>query len=105
MLQLSNRLEYTQILLKGELVCKREKALDQLKDGLNALEFLSKARSIATFNYILEKCSSATTTAEYLRERLLPNIEALHPESESETRAKQFSKDCLKDLTGMSPVS
>ncbi|KAH3775627.1 hypothetical protein DPMN_177032 [Dreissena polymorpha] len=94
----------TQYLLKWEILSKRFAALEQLKHGLNTLQFLDKTRDLHEVENILQAENGDHATAEYLKESLTKEIGRLNPRSERETNAKDFTLKCLDMLTGSSYV-
>ncbi|XP_052232522.1 E3 ubiquitin-protein ligase NEDD4-like [Dreissena polymorpha] len=105
MITISNRLELTQYLLKWEILSKRFAALEQLKHGLNTLQFLDKTRDLHEVENILQAENGDHATAEYLKESLTKEIGRLNPRSERETNAKDFTLKCLDMLTDSEAVS
>ncbi|KAH3775591.1 hypothetical protein DPMN_176997 [Dreissena polymorpha] len=82
-------------LLKWEILSKRFAALEQLKHGLNTLQFLDKTRDLHEVEKILQAENGDHATAEYLKESLTKEIGRLNPRSERETNAKDFTLKCL----------
>jgi hypothetical protein len=97
---MDKRLAYTQIVLYWELVGKRSSSLDQLKKGLNTLGFLDKAKHLREVEHLLIHRNTCKTTAEYVRTKLTPEVEKLHPADDQEEKAKAFALSCLRDLIG-----
>ena len=98
--QLDNRLFYVQTLLKWELFDKRERALEQIKEGLNTFKFLDRIGHLQEFEQLYLCRDKRTTSAEFVREKLIPEVKKLTPEAKDEEKAKTFTLKCLDMLEG-----
>jgi len=91
---------YVQTLLQWDLIDKRREALNQIKDGLNTLSFLDKMKHFSEFVKFFECRDKRSATAGYIREKLKPKVEELNTRNDDEKNTKQFTVQCLVDLTG-----
>ncbi|XP_061173818.1 uncharacterized protein LOC133182942 [Saccostrea echinata] len=98
MVTLSKRMMYVQTLIRWELFDKRRDVYDQLKKGLNVLNFLDLTKDLQDFEHLYMCRSKHKTTADYIRKKLLPEVKRLQPRDKEEEDAKKFTLRCLKDL-------
>jgi hypothetical protein len=96
---------YVQTLIRWELFDKRKEVYDQLKTGLNVLNFLDQAKDLQDFEHLFLCRSKHKTTADYIKKKLLPEVKKLKTLDKEEEDAKKFTIRCLKDLEGRSHVA
>lgn len=93
---------YVQTLIRWELLDKRKDVYDQLKKGLNVLNFLDLTRDLQEFEHVYLCRNKSKTTAEFIKKKLVPEVKKLQPQDKEEEDAKKFTLRCLKDLEGSS---
>jgi hypothetical protein len=88
---------YVQTLIRWELFDKRKEAYDQLKTGLNVLNFLDQAKDLQDFDHLFLCRSKNKTKVIYLKKKLLKigKVQKLKTQKEKED-SKNFK--LLKDL-------
>lgn len=94
----SKRMLYVQTLIRWELLDKRKDVYDQLKKGLNVLNFLDLTRDLQEFEHVYLCRNKSKTTAEFIKKKLVPEVKKLQPLDTEEEDAKKFTLRCLKDL-------
>lgn len=94
----SKRMMYVQTLIRWELLDKRKDAYDQLKKGLNVLNFLDLTRDLQEFEHMFLCRNKSKTTAEFIKKKLIPEVKKLKPQDQQEEDAKKFTLRCLNDL-------
>ena len=97
---MKTRKDFIQTLVQWDLFHKRRGALEQLKGGLNTLDFLEETKHMKDFEHLFLCRDKRTSTAEYVKERLVPEVEKLKPENEKEEATKKFTLSCLDMLEG-----
>ncbi|KAL5006771.1 hypothetical protein ScPMuIL_015577 [Solemya velum] len=95
--------QYIQVLLTWELVSKRKETLDQMKIGLDTLNFLENVKDLDELESILCVDVSQEKTAEYVRSELFKAVSGLECRAIDEQNAKKYTISCLEDFTGMYP--
>ena len=99
--QVANRMHLAQTLLVWDLVDRRKDALEQIKKGLNTLEFMDNMCKFHVELQLLLLCrDQRQTTAKYLRDKLSSKLQALKPQNKNESNVKQYTNDLLHDLNG-----
>lgn len=93
---------YVQTLIRWELLDKRKDVYDQLKKGLNVLNFLDLTRDLQEFQHVYLCRNKNKTTADFIKKKLVPEVKKLQPQDEEEEDAKKFTLRCLEDLEGSS---
>lgn len=87
-----------QTLLQWDLVDKRSASLNEIKLGLNCLQFLDKVKQLPEFEHLLLVRSKRVTTAQFIKEKLTPQVHLLTTGNADEEKAKKFTLKCLDDL-------
>ncbi|XP_052065698.1 uncharacterized protein LOC127705422 [Mytilus californianus] len=98
MVTIRNRLYYVQTLLQWDLVDKRSTSLNEIRLGLNCLQFLDKVKQLPEFEHLLLVRSKRVTTAQFIKEKLTPQVHVLETGNADEEKAKKFTLKCLDDL-------
>lgn len=93
---------YVQTLIRWELLDKRKDVYDQLKKGLNVLNFLDLTRDLQEFQHVYLCRNKNKTTADFIKKKLVPEVKKLQPQDKEEEAAKKFTLRCLEDLEGSS---
>lgn len=93
---------YVQTLIRWELLDKRKDVYDQLKKGLNVLNFLDLTRDLQEFQHVYLCRNKNKTTADFIKKKLVPEVKKLQPQDKEEEDAKKFTLGCLEDLEGSS---
>ncbi|XP_033751246.1 uncharacterized protein LOC117335395 [Pecten maximus] len=95
---ISNRLGYIQTLLQWYLIDRRRESLDEIKRGLRTLSFLDKTKECDEFCRFFLTRDKRTTTAHYIKEKLVPKVGQLTTKNDVEKTTKSLTEELLKDL-------
>lgn len=89
-----------QQLVRWSIIDKRKTSLDKLKQGLSHMGFLEATKKNEQLLPLLVYSSQYSVTADYLRRKLMPQVEQLDTKEESQRQAKHFMTEYLKDISG-----
>jgi hypothetical protein len=89
-----------QQLTRWSIIDKRMTSLDKLKHGLNHMGFLDATKKNPLLLPLLVYSSEYKVTAEYFRNKVMPQIEGMKCTNESQRKSQKFMIDYLKELTG-----
>ncbi|XP_069131983.1 G2/M phase-specific E3 ubiquitin-protein ligase-like [Argopecten irradians] len=95
---MSNRMGYIQTLLQWHLIDRRKESLDEIKHGLRTLAFLDKTKECEEFDRFFLARDKRLTTAQYIKEKLLPQVEQLMTRNDAEKKTKSSTEELLRDL-------
>ena len=74
--------------------------MEQIKEGINTFKFLDRIGHLQEFEQLYLCRDKRTTSAEFVREKLIPEVKKLTPEAKDEEKAKTFTLKCLDMLEG-----
>ncbi|KAJ8299286.1 hypothetical protein KUTeg_023346 [Tegillarca granosa] len=95
----NEKLLFTQMVLKWHLLDKRKRAMDQLKEGLNTLNFLEGVKQCSDFEMYLVHDQDNCVNSDFIRRQLLPKLADLDTKSENQEQIKLLASNCLMDIS------
>lgn len=95
---MTNRWSFVQTLLQWDLIDKRKAALDDIKEGLNTFNFLEETKSLPEFERIFRLRNKEKTAADFIQQKLIPEVQKLKPENQEEENAQKQMVKCLQIL-------
>lgn len=95
----NEKLLFTQMVLKWHLLDKRKRAMDQLKEGLNTLNFLERVKQCSDFEMYLVHDQDNCVNSDFIRRQLLPKLADLDTKSENQEQIKLLASNCLMDIS------